>query len=176
MKIEPAPARSKDTKWWTFLKAHWKSFAASDFFGVEVWTSRGLITHYVLFAISLVDRVVHIAGITTRPDEAWMLQVARNLMDEEGALASKRYLILDRDTKYSERSRKFLNESGVEVIRLPPMSPNLNSRVERVVRSIKEECLKKMIFVAQASLRRAIGELSDSIQNLDSTPMNLSPR
>ena len=97
--IEPAPERSKRTRWSTFLKAHWKIFAASDFFSVEVWTPRGLMTHYVLFVISLVDRVVHIAGITTRPDEAWMLQVARNLTDEQGgALASKRYLIIERDT------------------------------------------------------------------------------
>ena len=51
---------------------------------MEVWTPRGLIRHYVLFVISLIDRGVHIAGITTRPDEAWMLQVARNLTDEQG--------------------------------------------------------------------------------------------
>ena len=57
-----------------------------------------------------------------------------------------------------QQFRKFLSESGVEVIRLPPMSPNLNSHAERFVRSIKEECLEKMIFVGQASLRRAIGE------------------
>jgi hypothetical protein len=68
--IEPAPERSQRTTWSTFLKAHWKVFAASDFFSVEVWTLRGLVTHYVLFVISLSDRVVHIAGITTRPDEA----------------------------------------------------------------------------------------------------------
>jgi len=105
--VEPAPERSKRTRWSTFLKSHWKIFAASDFFSVEVWTTRGLITHYVLFVISLVDRAVHIAGITTRPDEAWMLQLARNLTDEQGgALASKRYLIIDRDTKYAERFRK----------------------------------------------------------------------
>ena len=88
--IEPAPERSKRTTWSTFLKAHWKVLAASDFFTVEVWTPRGLLTHYVLFVISVAERVVHIAGITTRPDEAWMLQVGRNLIDEEsGALASQ---------------------------------------------------------------------------------------
>jgi hypothetical protein len=75
--IEPAPERLKHTRWSTFLKAHWKVFAASDFFSIEVLTGRGLVTHYVLFVISLVDRIVHIAGITTQPDEAWMLQVAR---------------------------------------------------------------------------------------------------
>src|SRR6188474_1030685 len=81
--IEPAPERSKRTTWSTFLKAHWKVLAASDFFTVEVWTPRGLMTHYVLFVISVTERVVYIAGITTRPGEAWMLQVGRNLSDEE---------------------------------------------------------------------------------------------
>jgi hypothetical protein len=60
--IEPAPERSQRTTWSTFLKAHWKVFAASDFFSVEVWTMRGLVTQYVLFVISLSHRMVHIAG------------------------------------------------------------------------------------------------------------------
>jgi putative transposase len=157
--IEPAPERSKRTTWSTFLKAHWKVLAASDFFTVEVWTSRGLLTHYVLFVISVAERVVHIAGITTRPGEAWMLQLGRNLIDEQsGALASKRYLIIDRDAKYSQQFRRLVEEGGTEVIRLPPMSPNLNAHAERFVRSIKDECLNRMIFFGQASLRRAIGE------------------
>ena len=123
--IEPAPERSKRTTWSTFLKAHWKVLAASDFFTVEVWTSRGLLTHYVLFVMSVAERVVHIAGITTRPGEAWMLQVGRNLIDEQsGALASKRYLIIDRDAKYTQQFRRLVEEGGTEVIRLPPMSPN----------------------------------------------------
>src|ERR1700687_4979684 len=98
--IEPSPERSKRTTWSTFLKAHWKVLAASDFLTVEVWTTRGLVTHYLLLVISLADRAVQIAGITTRPDEAWMLQVARNLVDEEAAvLRGKRYLIIYRDRK-----------------------------------------------------------------------------
>jgi transposase InsO family protein len=88
-----------------------------------------------------------------------MLQIGRNLLDEEGgALAGKRYLIIDRDTKYSKRFREIVEEGGAEVIRLPPFSPNLNAFAERFVRSIKEECLRRMIFVGQASLRRAIAE------------------
>ena len=113
----------------------------------------------MLFVISVAERVVHIAGITTRPGEAWMLQVGRNLSDEEsGALASKRYLIIDRDAKYSQHFRRLVGEGGTEVIRLPPMSPNLNAHAERFVRSIKDGCLNRMIFFGQASLRRAIGE------------------
>jgi putative transposase len=89
--MEPAPERCCRTRWSTFLKAHWKVFAASDFFTVEVWTGRGLVTHYVLFMISLADRVVKIAGITIRPDESWMLQMARIETDSQvGALGAKR--------------------------------------------------------------------------------------
>jgi len=82
--IEPSPERSRRTTWSTFLKAHWKVLAASDFLTVEVWTGRGLVTHY-LFMISLADRVVKIAAITTRPDEPWMLQIARNETDSQRA-------------------------------------------------------------------------------------------
>ena len=133
--------------------------SASDFFTVEVWTGRGLVTHYLLFVISLADRVVKVAGITTRPGEAWNLQMARNLTDcRGGALQAKQYLIIDRDTKYSEQFRRMIRDNGTKVIRLPPMSPNLNAYAERFVRSIKEECLDRMIFVGQASLRRAVDQ------------------
>jgi transposase InsO family protein len=120
---------------------------------------QGLVTHYVLFVISLSDRIVEVLGVTARPDEAWMMQIGRNLVDtESGALRQKRYLIIDRDEKYTEQFRRLLRESGYKVIRLPPMSPNLNAYAERFVRSIKDDCLNRMIFVGQASLRRAIAQ------------------
>jgi putative transposase len=160
--IEPSPERSRRTAWSTFLKAHWKVLAASDFLTVEVWTARGLVTHYLLFVISLADRVVKIAGITTRPDESWMLQVGRNLTDaQSGALHAKRFLIIDRDTKYSEQFRRLISDAGTAVIRLPPRSPNLNADAERFVRSMKDECLDRMIFIGQASLRHAAVEYMD---------------
>jgi len=160
--IEPAPERSNRTPWSTFFKAHWKVLSAADFLTVEVWTSRGLITYYLLFVMSLVDRMVTIAGITARPDEAWILQIGRNLTDmESGALRAKQYLVIDRDTKYTAQFRRLIHDSGTEVIRLPPRSPNLNAYAERFVRSIKNECLDRMIFVGQASLRRAVTEYVD---------------
>jgi putative transposase len=160
--IEPAPERSKRTRWSTFLKAHWEMFTASDFLTVEVWTGRGLVTYYLMFVISLADRVVEVLGRTACPDEAWMLQLGRTLIDSEsGALCGKRYLIIDRDTKYTDQFRRLVRESGTEVIRLPPMSPNLNAYAERFVRSIKEECLNRMIFIGQASLRRAVSEFME---------------
>jgi transposase InsO family protein len=113
----------------------------------------------VLFLISLADRIVTIAGITTRPDEPWILQIARNVTDPlTGALYGKRYLIIDRDAKYSAQFRRVVRDGGIEVIRLPPMSPNLNAYAERFVRSIKDECLNRMIFIGQASLRSAVCE------------------
>jgi transposase InsO family protein len=157
--IEPAPERGKRTPWSVFLKAHWRAILAADFFTAEVWTIQGLVTHYVLFVIELAKRIVHILGITTHPDEAWVLQVGRNATDAlDGALVGKSHLIIDRDTKYSRQFRRLVAESGTAVIRLPPRAPNLNAYAERFVRSIKEECLNRMIFVGQASLRRAISE------------------
>ena len=157
--IEPAPERGERTQWSTFLKAHWKVLFAADFLTVEVWTGRGLVTHYLFFVMSLVDRIVRMVGITTRPDEAWMLQIGRNLTDcEGGVLRSKHYLIIDRDSKYTAQFRRLIRDHGANVIRLPPRSPNLNAYAERFVGSIKHECLNRMIFIGQASLRRAVRE------------------
>ena len=86
------------------------------------------MTYYLLLVVSLADRGVQVAGITSRPDETWMLQAARNLLDTEtGALPAKRYLMLDRDTKYTQRFRHLIEHSGTKVIRLPPLSPILNA-------------------------------------------------
>jgi transposase InsO family protein len=88
-----------------------------------------------------------------------MTQIARNVTDtHDGFLRDKRYLIMDRDTKYSDAFRGIITRAGTDVVRLPPRSPNLNAFAERFVRSIKEECLNRMIFVGQASLRHAITE------------------
>jgi putative transposase len=156
--IEPAPVRGNGMSWSVFLKAHWKTLAAADFFAVEVWSWRGLVTHYVLFVIDLATRRVHIAGITVHPDADWM-QVGRNLLDEvDGALVDKKYLLLDRDTKYCAAFRKMLERQGIHVIRLPPRSPNLNAYAERWIRSVRGECLSKVIPIGQGMLRRALRE------------------
>jgi len=155
--IEPAPERDAHPRWSTFLNAHWECLTATDFMSVEVCTFKGLVTQYILFYIDIASRSVHVAGITSHPDNSWMTQIARNITDvDDGFLRGKRYLILDRDTKYSEAFRGVLVREGVQVIRLPPRSPNLNAFAERFVRSIKEECLNRMIFFGPASLRHAI--------------------
>ena len=131
--------------------------AAADFFTVEVWSWRGLMTHYVFFVIELATRRMRIAGITGQPDAGWMMQMGRNLLDVfNGPLVDKCYLIVDRDTEYCTEFRQMLAREGVQVIRLPPRSPNLNAYAERYVCSAKEECLSKLIPIGQGMLRRAL--------------------
>lgn len=157
--IEPAPGRRKGRPWSLFLKAYWRALAASDFFTVEVWSWSGLVTYYVLFVMELATRKVCIAGITPHPDAEWMTQVVRQLTDGvDGMLIGKRYLILDRDTKYCQAFRDFLKREGIEVIRLPPRSPNLNAFAERWVRSVRDECLSRLIPIGQGMLRGALRE------------------
>ena len=130
---------------------------ATDFFTVEVWTRRGMRRFMVLFFIELCTRKVEIAGIVQVGNRLWMSQIARNLTDaERGILTGKRYLIHDRDPLFTAEFLKMIADGGVESVKLPPRSPNLNAYAERFVRSIKESCLDRMIFFGEESLRTAI--------------------
>ena len=141
------------------MKAHWDVLAAADFTTVEVWTRSGLITFYLFFVMQLKTRRVELAGVTTNPDGLWMRQMARNLTDaQDGFLQGTRYLLLDRDGKYSREFREIIETSGTTIIKLPPRSPNLNAYAERFMRSVKEECLDRMIFFGESSLRRAVSQ------------------
>jgi transposase InsO family protein len=155
--IEPAPDRKRQTTWKTFIKSHWDVLAAIDFTTVEVWTKGGLVTYYLLFIMEVATRRVHFAGCTPNPDGLWMKQIARNLTDPfDGFINGIRYLLMDRDAKFSEAFREVLKNAEVESVRLPPRSPNLTPHIERFMRSIKEECLLKVIFFGESSLRRAV--------------------
>ena len=108
---------------------------ATDFFTVEVWTQRGLQRFMVLFFIDLSTRKVEIAGIGRAANGLWMSQIARNLTDsEDGILIGKRYLIHDRDPLFTAEFLSMITETGVESVKLPPRSPNLNAFYEKVVK------------------------------------------
>ena len=155
--IEPAPERKRQTTWQTFLKAHWDCLGAIDFTTIEVWTKGGLATFYLLFVMRIASRRVHFAGCTVNPTTSWMRQIGRNLTDPfDGFLLDVRYLLMDRDGKYGSEFRGMLNEAGVNCVKLPPRSPNLTPHIERFMRSIKAECLERMIFFGEPSLRRAV--------------------
>lgn len=128
--IPPAPGRP--TSWRTFLRSHAAVIAATDFFSVEVWTARGLVTYHVLFIIKHATRVVHIAGIS--------------------------YLILDRDTKFTAEFKRILKDAGVTIVPISYQAPNMNAVAERWVKSIKDECLGRLILFGEKQLHRAINQ------------------
>ncbi len=153
--IQAAPDRP--SSWRTFIQTHWGEVVGADFFTTEVRTPAGLRTYYVLFLIDLKTRRVYFAGATPNPDETFMAQVARNLTDAiDGFLVGHRFLICDRDAKFTARFRLLLEDAGVQVIRSPRQAPNCNAYAERFVLSIKSECLRRRIFFGESSLRRAI--------------------
>ena len=158
--LEPAPQRRQGgMSWAQFLKLHWEVLAATDFFTVEVATWHGLVTYYVLVVMELATRRVHIAGITPYPTAAFIQQCARQLTDPcDGFLVGKRYLIHDRDTKFTQAFDALLKDSGVEPILLPPRSPNLNAHCERFVRSIKEEALNQVVMLGERALYYMISQ------------------
>ena len=93
---------------------------------------------------------MHIAGITPHPHGKWIQQIARNVTDStDGFLLNTRFLILDRDTIFTQEFRHFLEQEGIRIVRLPTRSPNLNAYAERYVRSIRESCLNRMIFFGE---------------------------
>ena len=157
--IEPAPERGQRTPWKTFLEAHWDWIAATDLFTVEVLSLGGLRRYFVLFVIELKTRRVKIAGIHSQPYGEWMEQMARNLTDGFDCFLSKtRRLIHDRDPLYTKGFSEILRESGVEPFRLPARSPHLNAYAERFVRSIKEECLSRVVLLSERHLRFIVHE------------------
>ena len=126
------------------------------------WTARGLVTYYTFFVIDLATRAIEILASTPYPGEEYMKQVARNLTDcVDGFLRAKRFLILDRDSKFCAGFVSILKTAGVSVVRCPARAPNCNAVAERFVLSIKRECLDQLIFVGEASLRRALASYAD---------------
>lgn len=157
--IQPAPERGNRTSWRAFLRAHWGAIAATDFFTVEVLTLHGLVRYYVLFVIDLSTRRVEVAGIAHQPHDAWMRNVAMGLLDDvDGFLRNHRYLIHDRDPLFSAAFRDTLALGSVTTVRLPAHSPNLNAHAERFVRSIKEECLQRVVLLGERHLRACVRE------------------
>jgi putative transposase len=157
--IEPAPERLKHMPWATFLKAHWGAIAAMDFFQIEVMTLTGPTRYAVLVVIDLKSRRVEVAGIVRDAYEEWMIQVIRNLTDNvDGFLLPHTHLIMDRDPLFTADCRAMLKHSGVKPLRLPRRSPNLNAYVERFFRSIKEECLERVVPLGEAHLRELVSE------------------
>lgn len=157
--FNPSGDRAKGgMSWAEFIEIHKDVIWATDFFTAEVWTPFGLKTYYVLFFIQLKTRKVTIAGITNHPNDNWMAQVARNLTNWDGELENAKYLIHDRDTKYSAQFDAIMRTSGIKPLKLPAMSPNLNAFSERWVKTVKSEILDKQVLFGKGSLQYVLRE------------------
>lgn len=155
--LEPQPDRRRKTSWKEFIYAHWQSLSAIDFFSTEIYTIKGLTRYMVLVVIDYATRKVEIAGIKEQPYDCWMKQMAKNLTDPfSGFLRKKKYLIHDRDSLFTEAFIKMLKAGGVNSVKSMPLAPNFSPFVERFIRSIKSECLDRMIILGEAHLRYCI--------------------
>jgi len=130
----------------------------------------------VLFFIELSTRKVEIAGIAPVADGLWMSQIGRNRTGaEDGILTGKRYLIHDRDPLFTAEFLTTLADAGVESVKLPALSPNLNAYAERFVRSIKESCLEQMILFGESSFAQGSSGIRFTLSSGTEPPRSGQP-
>jgi putative transposase len=149
--LEPAP-RSPEVSWQAFLRRQAASMLACDFFTVETVTLRRL---YVLFFIELESRRVHLAGCTTNPTGAWVVQQARNL-SFTSLFERMRFLIHDRDSKFTASFDEVFRSEGIRVIHTPVRAPQANANAERFVRTVRTECLDWLLIVGGRHLEHVL--------------------
>jgi len=151
--VSPASARAQ-LSWREFLRTHAASMIACDFFTVEtLWLGR----LYVLFFIEVSTRRVHLAGCSTNPDGGWTTQQARQLAWSLSDRATPaRFLIHDRDSKFSRAFDDVFKSEGVEIVRTPFRAPNANAFAERWVGTIRRDCLDWLLITSRSQLERVL--------------------
>ena len=145
--------------WRTFLRQQARSMIAVDFFTVETISLQRL---YVLFFIELRSRRVHLAGCTANPTGAWVTQQARQFAWTRHEQPSRfRYLIRDRDSKFTRNFDAVFVSEGIEVIKTPVRAPKANAIAERFVGTVRRECFDWLLIVNRRHLERVLGIFVD---------------
>jgi hypothetical protein len=153
--VDPAPRRAGPT-WTQFLTAQARAIVACDFFTVDTVFFQRL---YVLFFLELATRQVHIMGVTTHPTDPWVTQQARNLLMTLDEHADElRFLLRDRDTKFTAAFDAVFTAAGMKVIRTPPQAPRANAYAERWVGTVRRECTDRMLILGQRHLTAVLAE------------------
>jgi putative transposase len=156
--IDPAPRRAGQS-WRAFLDDQAKTILATDFFHVDTMFLRRL---YVLFFIEHGTRRVHLAGITAHPTGEWVTQQARNLlMNLDDHADSFKFLIRDRDAKFTAAFDAVLTAAGTRIIKTPVWAPRANAITERWIASARRECLDRMLITGERHLRLVLSEYAD---------------
>jgi transposase InsO family protein len=150
--LRPAPQRVHSS-WRAFLRAQAASMLACDFLTVETIFLQRV---YVLFFISFATRRIEYVACSSNPDGPWVAQQARNLAMQLGDDQPFRFLIHDRDTKFSHAFDEVFQTEGIKVIRTPVQAPNANAFAERWVRTVRSDCLDRILILGRRHLEHVL--------------------
>jgi transposase InsO family protein len=177
--IDPAPRRAGPT-WKQFLTVQARTVVACDFFTVDTVFFKLI---YVFFFLELASRRVHVVGVTAHPTGGWVVQQARNLLMElDQRVDGLRFLLRDRDAKFTAGFDAVFSAAGMEVIRTPPQAPRANAHAERWVGTVRRECTDRLLVIGERHLAAVLAEYARHYnqhrphRSLEQRPPNPPPR